>query len=116
MKLLLDEMMQRTVAEQLRRRGRDVVAVTERPDLRGLPDREVFVRAQAEGRAVVTYNHSDFLPVAAEHQPSGRSHHGLVLVSPKRFPQGASTGKLLNAIDRVVTAGPPYDGFIHWLK
>jgi Domain of unknown function (DUF5615) len=54
LKLLLDEMMQRVVAEQPRARGHDVVAVAERSDLRSIPDAEAFARTQAERRTVVT--------------------------------------------------------------
>ena len=49
------------VAEMLRVRGRDVEAVSERRDLRGLPDQELFEYAQETERAVVTYNRDDFL-------------------------------------------------------
>lgn len=56
MKLLLDEMLSARIAEGLRRRGHDVTAVDEQPDLRGLPDPSLFEVAQREARAIVTYN------------------------------------------------------------
>jgi hypothetical protein len=41
-KLLVDEMISAVVAAQLRTRGHDVEAVSERRDLRRLPDGELF--------------------------------------------------------------------------
>lgn len=48
------------IAVQLRRRGHNVVAVAERPDLRGQPDALIFAAAQSEERAVVTENVADY--------------------------------------------------------
>src|SRR6476646_9414191 len=59
LRLLLDEMYPASLAEQLRLRGHDVSAVTERPELRSLPDADVFAVAQQEGRAVMTENIAD---------------------------------------------------------
>lgn len=61
MKLLLDEMLSAVVAEQLRGRGRDVEAVSQRRQLRGLTDRDLFEYAQSGERSLVTYNRDDFL-------------------------------------------------------
>ena len=72
MKLLLDEMISSGVARGLRRRELDAKAIQETPALRGLPDIEVFVAAQLEGRALVTENIADFAPIElawrAEHE------------------------------------------------
>lgn len=68
MKLLLDEMYPATVAEQLRARGHDVVAIHD-PGYRrleGAPDAEVFAVGVAEARAVVTENVPDFRRLEAE--------------------------------------------------
>ncbi len=51
MKLLLDEMYTAVVAEQLRARDRDVIAVAERADLRGTPDEDLLDWALSEDRA-----------------------------------------------------------------
>ena len=56
MRLLLDEHFSRHIAEQLRTRGHDAVAVGERADLAGLADDELFAAAQQERRAIVTEN------------------------------------------------------------
>ncbi len=76
------------IAEGLRRRGVDAVAVTERPELRGIPDPDVFAVAQEQQRAVVTENVRDFVPIANDHDARATAHHGLVLVHPAAFPRG----------------------------
>jgi predicted nuclease of predicted toxin-antitoxin system len=61
-RLLLDEMSSPKIAVQLRRRGRDVIAVTE-PEHEaryGGVDAVVRERAQEDARAVVTENVADF--------------------------------------------------------
>ncbi|HKG38638.1 MAG TPA: DUF5615 family PIN-like protein [Conexibacter sp.] len=88
MRLLLDEMYPPTIAAGLRRRGVDVVAVTERPELRNMPDPDLFAAAQAERRAVVTENVRDFVPIANDCDARALAHHGLVLVNPGAYPRG----------------------------
>jgi predicted nuclease of predicted toxin-antitoxin system len=56
LKLLLDEMYAAAVAEQLRRRDHDVIAVAERADLRGSTDEDLLAWARIEDRALVTDN------------------------------------------------------------
>ena len=58
MKLLLDEMYPRVIAERLGGRGHDVVSVHDAPG-RGAPDPEVLEYARSEGRALVTENIRD---------------------------------------------------------
>lgn len=117
MKLLLDEMISAVVAERLRTRGRDVEAVSEQRDLRGLPDLELFEHAQAAERSVVTYNRDDFLELDRRFRSQGRSHRGIVILNPRRFPQGpASIGPLVRSLDELITDGPPYESFIYWLQ
>lgn len=65
MKLLLDEMYPRLLAEQLRDAGYDVVAVVERPELIGRPDVDIVRWALDHRRVVVTENVVDFAMLAA---------------------------------------------------
>ncbi len=117
MKLLLDENISHVVAQQLRDRGHDVVAVTERADLRGRPDAEHFDWCQQEGRAVVTYDRDDFLELDRVGKTAGEDHAGIVILNVGAFPQRTSTiGKLVNALDEFVEAGAPYPSFVHWLQ
>ncbi len=86
------------VAEQLRRRGHDVSAVTERPELRSLADSALFALAQQERRAIVTENVADFVPLADAADQRGQRHHGLILIDPAKFARGKR-----RTIGRVVT-------------
>jgi Domain of unknown function (DUF5615) len=117
LRLLLDEMLPVTIAEGLRARGRDVDAVVEERELRGLGDLELFERAQDDGRAIVTYNRDDFLALDRRYRAAGREHHGIVVLNPRRFPQGEpSIGPSITALDAFVSAREPYPGFVHWLQ
>lgn len=112
MKLLLDEMYPPAIAEGLRARGHDAAAVAERPELRGLSDPSLFAAAQTEGRAVVTENVRDFVPLADDHESRGAAHHGLVFVHPAKHPRGdpRTIGVMVTALDalaaRFAAGGP----------
>jgi hypothetical protein len=88
--LLLDEMFCDTIAQQLRTKGHDVLAVVADPSLISLPDDQVLSRAAATGRALVTANIKDFIPLDAQYRAAGPAHAGLILVSAKTFPQNRS--------------------------
>jgi predicted nuclease of predicted toxin-antitoxin system len=85
--LLLDEMFSDTIAQQLRTKGYDVISVVAHPALVALPDDQVLAYATAEGRALVTANIKDFMPLDSRYRAAGQAHHGLILVSTKTFPQ-----------------------------
>jgi len=88
--LLLDEMFCDTIAQQLRTKGHDVLAVVADPSLISLPDDQILSRAAATGRALVTANIKDFIPLDAQYRAAGPAHAGLILVSAKTFPQNRS--------------------------
>ncbi len=92
------------VAEQLRRRGHDVVAVTERKELRSLADAAIFAAAQQEHRAVVTENVADFVPLADDFDQRGRDHHGVVFIDPTKFPGGQrrTIGRLVKELEKLI--------------
>ena len=119
MRLLVDEMYPPALAAQLRRRGYDVSAVTERSELRALDDQQVFSVAQEERRAEVTENVVDFVPLADAVDQRGGRHHGLVLVSPGKYPRGRqdTLGQLVRALDSLLHEHPEEDptSFRHWL-
>ena len=117
MRLLLDEMLSSAIAEQLRSRGFDVEAVEELPELRGSSDLDLFEHARREEQAIVTYNRDDFLALDRRFRAEGRDHHGIVILSHRRFPQGeGTTGALLASLEALLHRGPPYAGFVHWLQ
>ena len=85
--LLLDEMFSGLIAEQLRAAGHDVLAVVTDQALVTLPDDQILAYATATGRALVTANIKDFMPLDARNQAASQTHAGLILVSSKTFPQ-----------------------------
>lgn len=121
MKLLLDEMFPAAVAVALRARGHDVIAVQEDAALRRSSDEELFEIAQSLGRAVVTENVVDFLPLGARMQGRGHTHHGLVLTTNRSFPRhrsrvvGALTVALAVYLDDLGEGATPAS-VVHWLE
>ena len=122
MKLLLDEMHAPAVAAELRGRGHDAVAVKERPEMIGLPDRELLVAASAEGRALVTENVKDFAVLHTSMAAVGENHAGLVFTHPRRFPRHARNhvAKLAAALAQFVDAEVgtlrEVESFVWWLE
>jgi hypothetical protein len=87
---LLDEIFADAIAQQLRAKGHDVLAVVADPSLVSLPDDQILSRAAATGRALVTANIKHFMPLNAQYRAAEQSHAGLILVSAKTFPQNRS--------------------------
>jgi hypothetical protein len=85
--LLLDEMFTDDIAQQLCSQGYDVISVVADPALIGLPDDQILAHATTEGRALVTANIKDFIPLETRYRAADQSHAGLILVSTKTFPQ-----------------------------
>jgi hypothetical protein len=101
--LLLDEMFSDAIAGRLRAKHHDVVAVVGDPALAGLPDDQILAFATAQGRALVTANIRDFMPLNSQYAASGTSHAGLILVSAKTFPQDASyVGAVTSALGKLL--------------
>ncbi len=97
--LLLDEMFSDTIAQQLRAKGHDIIAVVADPALVSLPDDQILAHAAAAGRALVTANIKDFMPLDGQYRAAGQSHSGLILVSTRTFPQDRSyTGAITSAL------------------
>lgn len=116
MKVLLDEQLSVVIAQELRGRGHDVEAVTERPDLLRASDERLMEIAMQEDRAVVTNNLRHFRPIAAQRLAQGKQHAGLILLPSTRTRNRAATGALADAIEAVMRAHP--DGIPdaeHWL-
>jgi len=103
--LLLDEMFSATIAGQLRAKGHDALAVVADPALVSLPDEQILARATGAGRALVTANIKDFMPLDAQYRAAGQAHAGLILVSTKTFAQDrtyatAITSALIALLDK----------------
>ena len=102
--LLLDEMLSDSIAQQLRATGHDVIAVVANPTLAALPDDQILAYATSEGRALVTANIKDFVPLDGRYRAAGQSHPGLILVSTKTFPQNRGfTAAITAALDALLS-------------
>jgi len=119
-RLLLDEHYASEVASALRDRGYDVIAVTERQDLRRRMDIAILVAAAEAGRVVVTEDAKDFMPIGLRRLPSRQPHWGIVLVSPHAFPRSRNGfGLLIRALDALLIDHPGDNdlvGDVIWLK
>jgi hypothetical protein len=88
------------VAEALRERGHDVIAVAERPDLRALADDELFVWASKESRRVVTENVKDFRRLFMRAEEGMLQRTTLLYTSSRSFPRSRrNPGPLVVALD-----------------
>jgi len=119
-KLLLDEHYSPRIAEHLRAQGHDVTAVVARPELAGLADRTLITAARDDGRALVTENVGDFMPIATELARTETPHAGIILTNPHRFPRSRDgMGRLIEALHDLLVACPQDDAFadrVVWLK
>lgn len=115
MKLLLDEMWSPVVAEALRRRGHDVVAVAARRDLRSASDETVVEAARAEGRVIVTED-VDYRSLMAVAVRDERDFPPFILTSSRRWPRSnpGAVGRLVEALDALLVADDALDGE-YWL-
>jgi predicted nuclease of predicted toxin-antitoxin system len=113
--ILLDEMYPPMLAQLLRDRGHDAVAVLEvEVGLASRSDDDVLAWAGRNNRSLVTENVSDFARLTA----LGVNHAGIVFVSAQRFPRTANgLVRLADALDALLAAKglPPPKGVI-WLS
>jgi hypothetical protein len=107
-----------SIAEQLRLRGHDVVAVKERPELQQRTDAEVFAAAQLEGRAVVTENVRDYRELAYFEGSSAAPHAGVIYTTERAFFRGSkgAIGRLVEALDVVLNSEQATEGLEVWLR
>jgi hypothetical protein len=110
LRLLLDEHYSQLIAEQLRERSHDVIAVTERTDLIGLRDVELFALLPAERRAILTENWGDFQWELQNAAAKGMTHYGVLFTSCKQLPRGKQTiGLYVRVLDEFLTDHPAED-------
>jgi predicted nuclease of predicted toxin-antitoxin system len=118
-RLLLDEHYSHILAERLRAAGHDVVSVQERDDLLGASDRELLHRATAEGRAFMTEDVSDFVPLVREAAALGDRHLGVLITAQKSLPRRkGAIGAFIRRLDSFLREHPADDALadqVHWL-
>jgi Domain of unknown function (DUF5615) len=107
-RLVLDEMFSPKIAEVLRERQHDVVAVAERVDLRSMTDDELFSWAITDNRWLLTENVKDFRPILLRAMQGGGALTGLLFTSSRSFPRSRrNPGQLIEALHAWLAAGPP---------
>jgi Domain of unknown function (DUF5615) len=83
------------------------LAVVADPALVALPDEQILARAASTGRAVVTANIKDFIPLDARYRVANQAHAGLILVSAKTFSQdGSYTAAVTSALSALLDQSP----------
>jgi len=100
LKLLLDEHFSRRVAEELRGRGHDVIAVTEDHELRGLPDAKLFAHARSAGYAIVTQDYGDFVALVRAAAIDDVEHFGVIFVPKRLWSSLRDLDGLTDALER----------------
>lgn len=119
MRLVLDEMYSPQIASQLRSRNHDVLSVSERPDLMGRSDEELFAAMAADNRAIVTNNAADFVPLLQRAAADGTGHAGLLLTSDRSLPRTkAGIGRYVAVLDELLASHSADDSFrnqMRWL-
>ena len=120
MRLLLDEHFSPAIADELRSRGHDVLAVAAIQELRQCGDSDLLTWATEQGRALVTENVADFVALHRQALSRGERHGGIVVTSPHRFPRStAGVGALVAALDELLHALPDDDALatdLRWLR
>lgn len=105
----MDEMFAPAIADQLRKRGHDVVSLhdAEYRDFQGRPDEEIFAIALKAGRAIVTENVSDFRRLQLAAHSAGDTSPVVIFTTDRQFPRGqrSTAGRLVRALDRMLRAG-----------
>ena len=119
MKLLLDEMYSRRIAEQLRELGHDVVSAQERVDLTGSSDRSLFELMRTERRTILTNNVKDFALLVAEAAQAGSPHAGVLFSSDRSLPRRRDRIQVyVDLLDSLMRAHPDDEGLadaVRWL-
>lgn len=100
MRLLLDEHLSPSLAQQLRLRGIDAVTLG-RTDLGALDD-VVLARALSDNRVLVTYDQQTVPGLLREWAQAGRHHAGVIFIDEKTIRQD-DIGSQLSALEQFVT-------------
>jgi hypothetical protein len=109
--LYLDDDMERVALHRaLGERGHDVVRATDVGN-RGKSDLEHLDYAASNGRVLVTANARDFQRLHNEWQSAGRTHAGIIIVTP----QSLGVGELVRRLSRLSSILGS-EGMTNWLE
>ncbi|MFM9138960.1 MAG: DUF5615 family PIN-like protein [Solirubrobacterales bacterium] len=107
MRFLLDEMLSKRIAEGLRKRGIDAVAVTERDELVALDDSQILDVAKNEERVLVTNNVADFRRLhEMATRPGGEGHFGIAYISSAQRRTKGDTGRIVKGLEELAAGSP----------
>lgn len=119
MKVALDHHLSRRIAESMRQRGVDAVAALER-DWHRLDDAGLLDQCAAEGRALITGDVADVVPIALRWTAEGRAHAGLILVSNSAiWTRRDSIGQFVTALLALAETHPADDALVDrvvWIR
>jgi predicted nuclease of predicted toxin-antitoxin system len=109
--LLLDSHIWEGLAAELRLKGHNVVHINH-TEHRSADDEIVLALAASEGRALLTYNHQDFVPLARQWYETGREHSGIIL--SVQLPRG----ELLRQVGNLLAVLPAAEmkNSVRWLQ
>ncbi len=109
MRLILDEHFSHLIAQALRERSQNVWTVTEL-DLAGTSDEQILAVARDQGRALVTNNTQDFVPLEHIWIAAGEVHHGIIYTDDASAPRGTNQiGEIIRRLERELIARPEDD-------
>ena len=111
-RLLLDEHFSPEIARQLRARGHDVIAVKERSELIGRPDRVHFAAMPEQRRAIVTQDLGDFRPLLAEAIRAGTKTYGLICVPARISLSRQAVAQVVRSLEQLLQENPEDDDLI----
>jgi hypothetical protein len=119
-RLCLDEHYSPQIASNLRHAGYDARSVKERPELQSMSDKELLGTLTTEGRALLSENVADFIPLITQRAAQGEPHSGLIFSTNKTMPRSKATiGRYVAALTLLLERFPDEDGLanrVEWLQ
>jgi hypothetical protein len=101
-KVFTDEMITPRLAADLQRRGYDVLSCRDAGRAnRNISDDDQLTFATSEGRAIYTFNYSDFAALDALWHARGQSHAGIIVSVDLNSEQATMASRLQRHIDTV---------------
>jgi len=94
-KLFLNEDVHSKLAKALRQRGFDAITTVEAGML-GTPDEEQLAFAVSQGRAILTFNRSDYARLHKWYAEHGWEHCGIIV--SEQYPIGELLRRMLNLL------------------